>query len=186
MAWSEYQHFNSLFCSRSAVYHLLFVLLLGNRVSVWSVYHPYLREPGEMGLWNSSVIRGVNYGEDYSFPEIMVSAKFLSLRKPKTAALPSSPLLLCLCFAVVESSNLLTCPSLSPLNFGHRQFLDINTSIFGICQMFILYFIKSSQLEFVLQVHINFFLFWFCFIRFVVIYLYFLILKKRMRENKNN
>jgi hypothetical protein len=75
---------------------------------------------------------------------------------------------------------------LSPLNFGHRQFLDINTSIFGICQMFILYFIKSSQLEFVLQVHINFFLFWFCFIRFVVIYLYFLILKKRMRENKNN
>jgi hypothetical protein len=46
---------------------------------------------------------------------------------------------------------------LSPLNFGHRQFLDINTSIFGICQMFILFFYQISQLEIVLQVHINFF-----------------------------
>jgi len=74
--------------------------------------HPYLREPGETGLWNSSVIRGVSYGEDYSFRNIMISAKFLrsvqtfhhvmlSLRKQKTAALPSSSLLLCLCFAVV-------------------------------------------------------------------------------------
>jgi hypothetical protein len=63
----------------------------------------------EMGLWNSSVIRGVDYGEDYSFRKIMISAKFLrsvqtfhhvmlSLRKQKTAALPSSSLLLCLCF----------------------------------------------------------------------------------------
>jgi hypothetical protein len=30
-----------------------------------------------MGLWNSSVIRGVNYGEDNSFRKIMVPAKFL-------------------------------------------------------------------------------------------------------------
>jgi len=98
----------------------------------------------------------------------MISAKFLrsvqtfhhvmlSLRKQKTAAPPSSSLLPRLCFAVVESSNLLSCPCLSPLNFGQRHFIDINTSIFGICQMFMLYFIKFSQLEFVLQVHINFF-----------------------------
>jgi len=126
----------------------------------------------------------------------MISARFLrsvqtfhhvmlSPRKQKTAAPPSSSLLPRLCFAVVESSNLLSCPCLSPLNFGQRHFIDINTSIFGICQMFMLYFIKFSQLEFVLQVHINFFLCWFCFIRFVVIYLY-LLLQRKMRKNQNN
>lgn len=43
--------------------------------------------------------------------------------------------------------------------------------------MFILYFIKFSQLEFVLQVHINFFMQNFCFFR-SVLYLYFLISEK--------
>jgi hypothetical protein len=138
----------------------------------WRVQHitTITRIYESQGRWVSEtpVIRGVNYGEDCSFWKIMISAKFLrsvqtfhhvmlSLRKSKTAALPSSSLLLCLCSAVVESSNLLSCPCLSPLNFGHRQFLDINTSIFGICQMFILFFYQISQLEIVLQVHINFF-----------------------------
>jgi hypothetical protein len=74
---------------------------------------------------------------------------------------------------------------LSPVNSRHRQFLEINTSIFETCQMFILYFIKFSQLEFVLQVHINFFMlvlfYSFCSNLFI-----FFNLKKMMRKNKNN
>ena len=48
--------------------------------------------------------------------------------------------------------------------------------------MFILYFIKFSQLEFVMQVHINFFMQNFCFFG-SVLYLCFLISEKKMTKD---